>query len=268
MTGFYKTFVETVTRGTSLVPQFTFGIIKTLVGARMSGNVTFDIVDNEPRRYFAAIGETGSGKGEAWRRTEGILFSLKGAVEKPYLKVIASADSGAGLKDFFFEEPAARPVVCYIDEITSLGNKSAEGRNPDILDTIMELADSMTISRVLKKRGKVSGTRTKDDARLVMVMCGPNGSKYAKAFVGRDNLGIFDRLTPEFAEPTIAGDMPPIDSLEAAKMLSAFNRLPYGGSVNTKMTMGLEAKDRLTKFWADQTAAVRKKARFRRDLLM
>jgi ABC-type dipeptide/oligopeptide/nickel transport system ATPase component len=59
-----------------MAPQFAFVIAKTVVGARMAGKVKFENLDVEPRFYTALIGETGSGKGEAWRRMEQILKVL------------------------------------------------------------------------------------------------------------------------------------------------------------------------------------------------
>ena len=71
--GIYSKFVELVTRGTTLAPQFPYVLAKTVVGARMAGKVKFEHLDVEARYYTALIGETGSGKGEAWRRIEKIL---------------------------------------------------------------------------------------------------------------------------------------------------------------------------------------------------
>ncbi len=71
--GIYKRFVEVATRGTTMAPQFVYAIAKTFVGARMAGKVKFENLDVEPRFYTALIGETGSGKGEAWRRVFQIL---------------------------------------------------------------------------------------------------------------------------------------------------------------------------------------------------
>ena len=71
--GIYAKFVELVTRGTTLSPQFAYVIAKTVIGARMAGKVSFENLDEEPRYYTALIGATGCGKGEAWRRTMKII---------------------------------------------------------------------------------------------------------------------------------------------------------------------------------------------------
>jgi len=275
MTGFYKDCTHLVIRGTTLAPQFVFGVIKTFVGIRMAGNVTFDDVDDEPRRIFAAIGETGSGKGVAFKRVEAIMLA-KGSLDKCHIKITDSADSGAGLKDFFFQQPENDPVLCYIDEIESLGDKASEGRNPDILNVIIELADRTKISRILADRNGKPRSKHKDNARLAAVICGQNGLIYGKAFGKRAPLGIFDRMTPEYGEPVIAADLPPIPTLEAIEMLNRFVSLPYGSSAvendggkkKSHMTMARDAKQRLVDFWNAQSPFVKSKARFRRNLLL
>ncbi len=260
--GIYAKFVELATRGTTLAPQFAFVIAKTIVGARMAGKVKFDNLDVEPRYYTALIGETGSGKGEAWRRIMQIL-EPPGAVGNCGLKIINSVDSGAGLRDLFFAPPEAQPVLCYVDEIESLGNKAATTRNPAILDTMIELANSTSISRTLAKRSG-GGSKTKTDARFCMVMCGQGGDVYAKAFAGRAKLGLWDRLYPECGVPVEAGDIPPVDVQDAHKLRLELDGLDYSGT----MVMPSETKTRLDDFWKSQPAEIRKKARFKKNLLL
>src|SRR5208283_906944 len=60
ITGIYRKFVELITRGTTLAPQFAFLAAKVIVGARMAGRVHFESLDVEPRYYGAVIGESGS----------------------------------------------------------------------------------------------------------------------------------------------------------------------------------------------------------------
>ena len=262
--GIYADFVELITRGTTLAPQFAFGIAKTIVGARMAGKVTFQDLDVEPRFYFSMIGETGSGKGEAWRRMMQII-QPEGLVGNNGLKIINSADSGAGIRDAFLEPPADQPVICYIDEITSLGNKAAGTRNPAILDTIIELADSTSISRVLaKKKNNPNTMRTVTNARFSMVMCGQNGSVYMSALAGRTQLGLYDRLYPEFGTAVEAGDLPAVDRADAYRLLAKLNNLNYAGT----MQMQPDAKARIEEFWRAQTPDVRKKARWKKNLML
>lgn len=265
--GIYEKFVDVATRGTTLAPQFVYAIAKTIVGARMAGKVKFENLDVEPRFYTALIGETGSGKGEAWKRVFQILNveGQVGNVPASRLKIINSADSGAGIRDAFFDPPAELPMLIYIDEVESFGNKAAPTRNPAILDMLIELADSTSISKVKsRKTESLSGVQNKNDARLCAVMCGQEGSVYMKAFAGRTKLGLWDRLYPEYGVPVEPGDLPPISAEDAYKLLSELNKLDYSGT----MIMQPEAKTRLDKFWSNQPDTVRKKARWKKNLML
>ena len=261
VTGIYKKFVDVITQGTTLAPQFAFLATKVVVGARMAGKVKFENLDVEPRYYGAAIGETGSGKGEAWRRLMAVLYP-EGLIKENSgagVKIINSADSGAGLKECFFDPPENQPVVCYVDEVESLGNKATATRNPAILDTMIELADSTSISRMLAKKRK-----TKTDARLAMFMCGQDGDTYMKAFAGRTKLGLYDRLYPEYGVPVEAGELRPIRTADAYEMLAELGKLEYSGV----MTMSPVAKDTFNTFWNSQPQEVRTKARWKKNVLL
>jgi hypothetical protein len=264
MSGIYKRFVEVATRGTTMVPQFVYAIAKTVVGARMAGKVTFENLDVEPRFYTALIGETGSGKGEAWRRVLQILTCDSQIGNVAGLKIINSADSGAGIKDAFFDPPEDAPMLMYVDEIEGFGNKAAATRNPAILDTLIELADSTSISRVkvAKKGGKAS--KTKNNARLCAVLCGQDGHVYMKALAGRTKLGLWDRLTPEYSFVVEAGDLPRISTADAIQVLNDLLKLDYSGV----MTMAPSAKTLVDEFWSQQTPETKKKARWKKSLTL
>jgi putative DNA primase/helicase len=264
--GIYAEFVKLVTRGTTLNPQYAFAIAKTVVGIRMAGKVKFEDLDAEPRYYTALIGETGSGKGEAWRRTYQVL-TVPGLVGDCGFKIVNDADSGAGLKDLFFPSPKTpmsewtpKPVLCFVDEITTLGNKSKETRNPGILDEMITLANSTSVSRTLAARS--GGNRSTDQARLAIVMCGQNGEVFMKAFAGRTKLGWYDRLYPEFGAPVEVGDLPAIEPVSAMELVLKLNSLDYSGT----MKMSPEAKRLLDDCWNTQTPEIKKKARFRSNL--
>ena len=262
VTGIFQKFVDEITRGTTMTPRFPFLAAKVVVGARMAGNVKFENLDVEPRYYGAAIGETGSGKGEAWRRMMQILNAqglVGGSSGGCGIKIVNSADSGAGLKECFFDPPEDQPVICYVDEVESLGNKATATRNPAILDTMIELADSTTISRLLAKKRK-----TKNNARLAMFICGQDGDTYMKAFAGRTRLGMYDRLYPEYGTAVEAGDLPPIKAAVAYHLLTELNKLDY----SAVMTMTSEAQDLFNEFWDRQPKEVRTKARWKKNALL
>ncbi len=264
--GIYKRFVDVATHGTTMAPQFVYAIAKTVVGAKMAGKVKFENLDVEPRFYSALIGETGSGKGLAWHRVFQILNSIGEIGTTVGIKISNSADSGAGIRDAFFRNPQDAPMLMYVDEVEGLGNKAAPTRNPAIVDAIIELADSTSISRTKadKKGDPFSGGKTKNDARLCAVLCGQDGHVYMKSFAGRTKLGLWDRFYPEYGVPVEPGDLPEVDPREAFGLVLELTKLDYSGV----MTMAPDAKARLEQFWAEQDEATRKKARWKKHLMV
>ncbi len=271
MKGIYKEIVDELTRGTTLAPQFIYAIAKAIVGTLMAGKVKFEDLDVEPLTYLALCGPTGSGKGEAWRRMlklltakliEGMLLSNPLSCNAG-IKILNSADSGAGLKDAFFENPADQPIVCYIDEVASLGHKASEKKNPEIIDVMGELADSTSITRAkAKKSGRQSSAKTKDNAYLTVVMCGQNNEVFTSAFAGRTKVGWYDRLVPEYGVPQEPGNLPQIDDAVATRLLTKLSKLPYSGT----MTVSSEASSCLDLFWATLEPEVRTVARLKKQL--
>jgi hypothetical protein len=240
ITGFYSDVVEFVTRGNTLPPQFVYGIAKTLVGARCAGITKFKTTTAEARYYLALLGQTGSGKGESWRRTMAALRSSLSA--DIGIKLYDSADSGAGLKESFFADPLGQPVLVYVDEVADLGFKSQANKNPEILTSMVTLAEGTSITRLLAKE-----RRSREDARLSVVMCG-QPDIYPASFTGIKGglLGWYDRLTPEFAtKPDRVTDLAPLDGMEAYKLYEAFNNLPYA----TEIDMSTPAQRLLDDYW-------------------
>lgn len=265
ITGIYRDIVDLATRGTTVPPQFAFLAAKVYMGARMAGKITFQGLDSDSSYYGAAIGVTGTSKGESWRRTfEKILSPPEFTTLKPQLKMLYSADSGAGLKDAFFEPPTELPIVCYIDEVTSLGHKAGEKKNPEILDTIIELADSHRVSRVKAKHGKQQSARTHDNARLSIYACGQDGPAFMSAFAGRTKLGLFDRLYPEFSGPIEAGYLPQIEQADVVNLYTKIAALNFSG----RMQMSIDTESRLEEFWKSQPSDVRRKIRFKKYLTL
>lgn len=265
ITGIYRHIVDLAVGGTTIPPQFALLNAKVYLGARMAGKVSFEGLDCDSSYYGVAIGITGTSKGESWRRTfEKILNPPELTNIKPQLKVIYSADSGAGLKDAFFEPPNDLPIVCYIDEVTTLGHKAGEKKNPEILDTIIELADSHRVSRVLAKRGSQKSSKTHDNARLSMYACGQDGPAFMSAFAGRTKLGLFDRLYPEFSESIEAGNLSDIKQADIINLQAKISALSFSG----KMTMSAETESKLEDFWKTQPSDLRRKIRFKKHLML
>jgi hypothetical protein len=263
ITGIYKKIVDFVCRGTTIPPQFAFLAAKVFIGAKMAGKVTFENLADNSCYYGAAIAETGTGKGLAWKRSIESLFNVKGILDSG-VEIINSSDSGAGLKDTFLDLPDGRPLICYIDEVTSLGHKGGDKKQPEIVDAIIELANSSSISRVLAKKKNQKANRTKNDAHLSLYMCGQNGEVFMSSFAGRTKLGLYDRFYPECSEPVEAGDLPEISQGDAFRLLEEINKLQFSG----RMTMTAETKQKLTDYWKSQPEKVRKKPRFKTYLTL
>jgi hypothetical protein len=267
--GIYKDVVDLVTAGTTMPPQFPYGVIKTVVGALLAGKVKFAAMDDAfTTRYFLAIGRTGSGKGWSWRRMEPIL-SPAGYMDTSLLKrlkVVNSADSAAGIRDLFFDEPQDQAMLIFIDEVRSLGNKASGKKQPEILDLMGELANSRSVSRVkARKNKKESGAATMHGADLACIMCAPSADSIATAFTGRMDEGFNDRLIPEFAIPPRAGGKPALD-MESCFLLHEKIRdlIQYYKGRTVGITE--EATAAIEACWESQPEKVMRKVRFKAEL--
>jgi bifunctional DNA primase/polymerase-like protein/primase-like protein len=265
ITGIYRDIVTLAVGGTTIPPQFALLNAKVYFGALLAGRITFEGLDSDSSYYGTAIGETGTSKGESWRRTFEAILHPEFLNLNQSLKVIYSADSGAGLKDCFFEPPREVPVVCYVDEVTTLGHKGGEKKNPEIIDAIVELADSHQVSRVLAKKGKLGGSKTHDNARLSLYICGQDGPAFMSAFAGRTKIGLFDRFYPEFSGPIEAGDLPEINQSDVLNLHAKITALNFNCK---KMTMSDATRLDLGIFWSGQPVEIRRKIRFRKYLIL
>jgi bifunctional DNA primase/polymerase-like protein len=266
--GIYAKFVELMTRGTTLVPQYAFLAAKTYIGLRLAGKVKFATVDAQPRYFGVAIGETGSGKGAAWSRLLQILNACGSIKGSPgMIKVLNGVDSGAGLKDFFFEDPQDEGVLAYIDEAATYANKATATRNPSALDDLLELVDQTSISRTLSAGKSKKVSKKKTDAYLAMYMCAQDGDVLLRLFSGRGKLGALDRLTPEYSVPVKPGRMPEISPSDAIQVLVEVTSMIE--SVKDK-TIGIqpEAEALLEKFWDAQVPTTQTKVRWRKYILV
>lgn len=217
MVGIVKDIVDLACEGTSMAPQFPFLAARTIIGALMTSHgVTFKDTDVDALMISTAIGSTGSSKGWAWKRVLRI-FQLAAqqlcVIHGFGAKIVDGLDSGAGLKDFFFAPPEDQPVIAYIDEIADFGDKSQPTRNPGIVTSVLELADSRSVSRTLAGKKK-----HKPNAYFAMYACGQDGPTYMMSVPGKKKMGFFDRARPEYSEPAIADKTPDIDPHRAAAL--------------------------------------------------
>lgn len=264
MNGLVKEYVELATAGTTLAPQFAFIATRVIVGALMTGKgIKFKDADTDAMLYGSVIGESGSGKGWAWRR---VLSAFEqgakrvGTLDGFGCKIMDGIDSGAGLKDFFFTHPENKPIIAYIDEVADMGEKADPKRNPGIVTAIIELAENRSVSRTLA--GKKKHT---DKAYLGIYIAGQNGEVYMQSLPNRTRLGLFDRFRPEYSVPVDAGDTPDIDIEKAADL---FRRLQMQLSSIPTMVMDDDAKDAFALFWASQPADIKTKVRYKKHVLV
>lgn len=263
ITGVYKKIVDLICDGTTIPRQYVFLAAKVFLGARKANAMRFENIADNSCYYGAVIGPTGTGKGLSWKRLMDHLFKVSGVLECG-VKIINSADSGAGLKDLFFEPPEQQPIICYIDEVTSLGHVGGDKKQPEIVDTIITLANSTSLSRVLAKAKGRKTDRTTDHAHLSLFMCGQDGEVFMSSFAGRTKLGLYDRFYPEHSYPVEAGDLPEIAQADAFKLLAEINQLPLSGL----MTMLPETKQKLGSYWKVQPPEVKSKPRFKTYLTL
>lgn len=266
----YGEFANLVTKGTTLSPQFAYQIGRVFFGAFITGRVSFDnMSDTNPLRRLVMIGKTGTGKGESYRRSENVI-TFNGKQRNVVTKILHSIDSGAGLKDTFFEPPFL-PVVVYIDEVDTLGHKSSVKRNPDILDTLGELAEGTSVSRVKAKQGrsKEPAAKTRDDAYLSTIMCAPDGLSFCAATAGRKTAGFNDRQIPVYGTRSVPGKLPaiPEDAIalwweHVQKLLTMVGTKQAPGTV----VMPPEVDALIEEFWTTQLPAVKETVRYKRNL--
>jgi hypothetical protein len=264
MSGIMREYVELATVGTTLAPQFAFLATRVIVGALMTGKgIKFKDADTDAMLYGSVIGESGSGKGWAWRR---VLAAFEqgarrvGTLDGFGCKIMDGIDSGAGLKDFFFTHPENKPIIAYIDEVADLGEKADPKRNPGIVTAIIELAENRSVSRTLA--GKKKHT---DKAYLGIYIAGQGGEIYMQSLPNRTRLGLFDRFRPEYSVPVNAGETPDIEMEKAADL---FRRLHTQLSSISTMSMDDDAKDLFAMFWASQPAEIKPKVRYKKHVLV
>jgi len=264
MTGIMHEYVELATIGTTLAPQFAFMATRVIVGALMTGKgIKFKDADTDAMLYGSVIGESGSGKGWAWRR---VLAAFEqgakrvGTLDGFGCKIMDGIDSGAGLKDFFFTHPESKPIIAYIDEVADLGEKADPKRNPGIVTAIIELAENRSVSRTLAGKKKHS-----DKAYLGMYIAGQNGEVYMQSLPNRTRLGLFDRFRPEYSVPVDAGDTPDIDLDKAADL---FRRLHLMLSSISTMSMDEGANFTMSLFWSSQPGEIKTKVRYKKHVLV
>jgi len=261
MTGFFKKVVDTVCAGTTIPPQFVYLAARVYAGAYMAPILKLSGADCDTCSYGVSIGPTGTSKGLSWRRGVEKIFNpelFKG------VKVIHSADSGAGIRDAFFD--AKCPIVLFIDEMASLANKAEKTKNPEIVDTVIELADTKTVTRVKSKKSEKQAASKSTEARLGFYGCAQTGEVFREAFAGRKKQGVDERFNFEYSDPIEPGPLPDIPVSVLTELQGEFASLTDATRWKNPMTMSPEAEARLMEFWGGLPKEERQKVRFLKNL--
>lgn len=261
--GFYGEAVDLVAGGTSMPVQFPHIIAKTICGLRWAvEGARFEDCDSEPRFYSLIIGEKGTSKGWSAKRCRQLFtnFGREDVQDQKVqrIKIWDGADSGAGLKECFFDEPADAGICLYVDETFELGAKARADRNPEIISTMLSLADSTNVSR--GKAGE-EGRKRKNDARLSTILCvQPEIIPVVFSGIKAGALGFFDRLTLEFADPRKPGRTPLMED-QREKVEKFYSRFLLLKKVNIQQ--GHKAQAYIEDYWQslpeNEQAAVRRK---------
>jgi hypothetical protein len=266
--GLYAEAVDLIAGGTTIPVQFPHSIAKTFFGLRLAvQGVALQDCDAETRRYDMYIAASGGSKGWSMARSRK-LFTCFGKTEtvdqiSQRIKIWDGVDSGAGLKEIFFDHPPSAGVLLYIDETADLGHKIRADRNPEIMSTMLTLAEGTTLGRGKSKKEE---RKQKGDARLAVAMCiQPDAIKTVFAGVQAKTLGLYNRITPEHAYPVAAGKTPRME--DNAKAIEEFYAkyilLDFAGK---RINQGGLAERKIEEYWQSLSKEERSQPRRLKNL--
>jgi hypothetical protein len=249
--GFYADAVDLIAGGTTMPVQFPHLLSKTYLGLRMAvQGVYLQDCEAETRVQGLLIAEKGGSKGWSEKRTRKLFTCFDkvepGDQQAQRIKILDGVDSGAGLKEAFFDHPADAGILLYIDETADLGAKVRSDRNPEIFTTILTLADN---TRITRSKAKREDRKSKHDARLAMVMCvQPDIIPVAFAGVKAGPLGLWSRLTLEYSSPVEPGREPKMEDRksEIEKFYAKYLLLDFS---KVRINQNDRARKRLEDYW-------------------
>jgi hypothetical protein len=262
-----RKLVDAICQGTTIPRQYGLHAAKVIACSILT-KYKIELEDCESARtYFIVFGATGTGKGLAFRRLRKIVDQTQNVEE--YVKIITAIDSEAGLRDAFFEIPESknRPILYFVDEVKMLGQKADGRKNPEIVSSIIELANSTTVGRVkAKKRVKEKAEKSRSDSWLLMYMCAQDGEAYATAFPRTKAQGLPDRFIPEYSPKVKAGRLPEPDM--AAGTGAVVDLLGAVCRLKGKMTMSDDVRKQVEEVWSQQPDELQMSPRLRQQFLL
>jgi hypothetical protein len=267
--GAARDLMDAICEGTTIPRQYGAHIAKTVMSSILTTyGVKLEGCDSA-RSYFIIFGESGTGKGESFRRFQSILNCSQSM--KPFMHITDTIDSEAGMRDAFFgikmDENA--PLVYFVDEVLTLGQKAEGRKNPEIIGGIIEMANKTTVGRMKAQKGKQASMKTRQDAWLMLFACAQDGEAFATAFPRKGKQGFADRFIPEYSGKVEAGELPSPNHLMGLKAIQQMVKNAASLAANgitMKMAEGTRAQ--VDVLWKSQPEAVRKSPRLRQQLTL
>jgi hypothetical protein len=267
ITGELRGLVDAVCVGTTIPRQYGLLAAKSILCSIIT-KYKIVLEDCESSRsYFILFGESGTGKGLSFRRMQTIVDATQN-IQDEYVKIIHSIDSGAGLRDAFFEIPMDknRPIFYFADEIKTLGHKADGKKNPEIIDAIIEMANTTIVSRTKASTGvKSRASKTRTDSFLFLFACAQDGEAYATAFPRTKLQGLPDRFIPEYSPKVEPGELPVVNTTLGAQALAKL--LDYAQRIK-QIKMAGDVRPRIGEIWSAQEAEFRQSPRLRQQFLL
>src|SRR5262249_17957410 len=139
-------------------------------------------------------------------------------------------------------------------------------KNPEIVDTVIELADTKTVTRVKSKKSEKQAASKSIEARLGFYGCAQTGEVFREAFAGRKKQGVDERFNFEYSDPIEPGALPAIPDKAYGHLTDEFLKLADPNRWKNPMTMSPEAEARLMEYWGGLPKEDRQKVRFLKNL--
>jgi hypothetical protein len=266
LVGASRKLVDAICEGTTIPRQYGMHVAKSMMSSIMTTyKIALEGCDS-PRSYFIVFGDSGTGKGEAFRRLMTILDSVTEKV-KPFVYITDTLDSEAGMRDAFFDIPEEKnaPLLYFVDEVLTLGQKADGKKNPEIIGGIVEMANKTTVSRAKAKRGKEQSFKTRKDAWLLLYACAQDAEAFATAFPRKKKQGFSDRFIPEYSGKVEAGNLSTPNSTLGLEAL--FEMVKVAKQMKG-ITMAPGIREMVEAVWATQPQEVKTSPRLRQQLLL
>jgi hypothetical protein len=268
ITGSFRKMVDAICGGTTIPTQYVWHASKAMVCSILTKCQTKLEDCESARTYFVVFGETGTGKGLSFRRTQKLVDAVRG--QNPFVKIITSIDSQAGIRDAFFDMPSDNnlPILFFANEVKNIGHKSDSKKNPDILDALVELADETTVTVTKAKKSlKAKACKSRENSWLLTYVCSQDKEAFATAFPRTKDQGLPDRFIPEYSPRIEAGSLPEPNFALGAEGLEEIIKTVQS-SKTTGLTMSVEAKATFQDVWGRQETQYKTSPRFRQQLML